>query len=56
MLFLLKLICCISGTIILAKAMNEFMRWWASRPITEEKEHPFYITRTYEDIKNGYED
>lgn len=54
MLFLLKLICCIGGTFILAGAVTSFMEWWEKRPIIEEREPPFYITRTYEDIKNGY--
>lgn len=55
MLFLLKLIFCIGLAINLAKTMNELMKRWASHPIIEEKERPFYIIKTYEDIKRGYE-
>lgn len=54
MLFLLKLICCIGGTIIVAGGMTAFMNWWEKQPIMEAKESPFYITRTYEEIINGY--
>ena len=54
MLFL-KLICCIGGTIILAGGVTAFMEWWKRQPIIEERERPFYITMTYEDIKNGYD-
>lgn len=54
MLFLLKSICCIGGTFILAGAVTSFMEWWEKRPIVEVKEAPFYITRTYKDIKRGY--
>lgn len=54
MIFLLKLICCVGGTITLAGRITAFMNWWEKQPIIEEKEPPFYITRTYEDIKNGY--
>jgi len=56
MLFLLKLICCVGGTIILAGGITAFMERWENRPIVEERECPFYITRTYEEIKNGYND
>lgn len=55
MLFLLKLICCVGGTFILAGTVTAFMERWEKRPIVEVKETPFYITRTYEDIKRGYE-
>lgn len=55
MLFLLKLICCVGGTIILAGAVTAFMKRWEKQPIVEVKETPFYITLTYEDIKRGYE-
>lgn len=54
MVFLLKLICCIGGTIILEGAVTSFMEWWEKRPIIEEREPPFYITKTYKEIKNGY--
>lgn len=56
MLFLLKLICCIGGTIILAGGITAFMERWENQPIVEEQDHPFYITKTYKDIKRGYED
>lgn len=56
MVFLLKLICCIGGTIILAGTVTSFMERWEKRPIVEERERPFYITLTYADIKRGYED
>lgn len=56
MVFLLKLICCVGGSIILAGAVTAFMKRWEKRPIVEVKETPFYITLTYKDIKRGYED
>lgn len=55
-MFMLKLICCIGGVFILGGVITAFMSWWDKRPIKEEKERPFYITRTYKDIKNGYKD
>lgn len=55
-MFLLKVICCIGGTIILAGDVETFMRWWARQPIVEVKEPPLYITRTYNDIINEYND
>lgn len=50
---MLKFICCIDITLVLACVVTIFVRWWEKRPIIEEKESPFYITKTYEDIKNG---
>ena len=50
-MFFLNLICCIGGSIILAGAMNGFINWWYKRPVKEEKQPPFYITRTYAEIK-----
>ena len=51
-MILLKLICCIGGTFIIAGAMTAFMNWWDARPLVEENERPFYITKTYQEIKN----
>jgi len=56
MLFLLKLICCVGGTFICAGVVTAFMNWWRKQPIVEEYQTPFYITRTYKDIINGYQD
>lgn len=55
MLQMLSFVCCMGGSVILAGAMNGFINWWNKRPIKESKERPFYITRTYAEIKNGYE-
>jgi len=56
MIFLLKLFCCISATILLGSSLNMFMHYCEKRPIVEVREQPFYITRTYKEIKNGYQD
>lgn len=53
-MFILKLVCCIGGTIIMAGCVTAFMNWWEARPVVEENEPPFYITRTYKEIKNDY--
>lgn len=42
---LLRIIFCLIDTALLARGINLFMHWWENRPIVEEKEHPFYITR-----------
>jgi len=55
MVFLLKLICCAGGTFILAGVVTAFMEWWEKQPVVEARERPFYITKTYEEIKNGYD-
>ena len=55
MTFLLKLILGVGGTFIFTCAVNDFMEWWEKQPIVEMQEPPFYIIRTYEDIKNGYD-
>ena len=52
--FIQKLICCIDGAVILACAVTAFMNWWEAHPVVEENEPPFYITRTYKEIKNDY--
>ena len=53
-MFILKLICCIGGAFILAGVVIAFMNWWEAHPVVEENESPFYITRTYKEIKNDY--
>lgn len=53
-MLILKLVCCIGGTVILAGVITAFMNWWEAYPIVEENEPPFYITRTYKEIKNDY--
>lgn len=51
-MFILKLICCIGGTIILAGGVTAFMNWWENRPVVESTEGPiFYISKSYEEIK-----
>ncbi len=53
-MFWLSLICCFGGTVVLAAGVEGIMNWIEQRPIREEIETPFYITRTYKEIKNGY--
>jgi len=55
-MLILKLVCCIGGTIILAGGVTAFMNWLEVHPVVEENEPPFYITRTYKEIKDGYDD
>jgi len=44
-MFILKLVCCLGGSFLAAIAMELFMNWWQSRPLTEEKSVPLYITK-----------
>ena len=44
-MFLFKLICCFAGTLVFAAGVTGFENWLNSRPIVEEKEPPFYITK-----------
>lgn len=44
-MFLLKLICCLGGAVVLAAGVTGFEKWVESRPIVEEKESPFYIVK-----------
>ena len=45
MLFLLKFICCIGGTVILAGGVTAFETWLEKKPLIEEKDQPFYLQR-----------
>lgn len=51
-MFILKLICCLGGTAILAGGITTFINWWEKRPIVLDSNGPvFYITKTYKEIK-----
>lgn len=43
MLFLLKLICCIGGAVILAGITTAIENWNDKHPVVEEKSTPCYI-------------
>lgn len=44
-MFILQIIFCLIDTALIGWGINLFMNWWENRPIIEEKERPFYITR-----------
>lgn len=44
-MFILKLICCVGGTFILAGVVTAFMNWWEAQPVVEEKSTPLYIKK-----------
>lgn len=50
--FILKLICCIGGAVVLGCGITGIMEWWRYRPIKEEKERPFYIHLDLKEKKN----
>ena len=43
MLFLLKLICSIGGTFIVAGCVTAFINWWEKQPLKEERSVPLYV-------------